>query len=320
MFATCLLNSVITASDGTEGFYTREEGSPEELGDEGQPLKGKLVKIKEDDEGEEFYDSMAALTQQVQYEYEARCGQIWDEHNFSFSAQDDKWSQTWGKRTGLPLADYRSRWESLPEAPLERIVYPTTSRLAGSVMSRSSGALYNMVQIKAAQYMNSFPGPDNLGGNTDCHPGFYQLVKGAFIDFDELYYLNNVLDYRQGKLVQAESYCTALKIGVPEDQQIRHFDQRQWQLSYFKARNGKSAESVRASELLKRFDTIRSWLIQLGIFDSPLPGQGNSYSKPRIYLAARLAESKMPEKQIRQLLEELAQCTYSLSCRYSNLF
>ena len=37
-------------------------------------------------------------------------------HDIRFSAQDDAWDMEWKQRTGLPLAQYRSRWDSLPEA------------------------------------------------------------------------------------------------------------------------------------------------------------------------------------------------------------
>jgi hypothetical protein len=71
VFASCLLYSIITASDRTEGFYSREKVSFEELNDERQPTrdkKGKLIKIREDDEGEEMSLSMAALTQQNEFD------------------------------------------------------------------------------------------------------------------------------------------------------------------------------------------------------------------------------------------------------------
>lgn len=188
-------------------------------------------------------------------------------------------------------------------------------------MSKSPGAFYNIVKVKATRYMNSNPGPDNYGGNTNCHPGFHRLVEGTHLEFDELYHLNEILDYRQGQIALAEIYCYALEIGVPEDRQVGQFNQREWLGSQLIAKNGSSIERSKvAIDLLKRYDTIMGWVHQLCIFDSPLPGQGYDYSKPTAYLAARLAESPMPTHQIHKKLEDLSQCTYSLPNNYSNIF
>jgi hypothetical protein len=314
VFATCLLNSIITASDRTEGFYSGERDASEE-GD----MKGKLVRVHEDDEGGDL--SMAALTQQIVYECEARYGTLWDIHRFSFASQDDIWSKAWGKRTGLPLLNYKEKWESLPEAPLSKNIYPPAGPLTGSIMSKSPNALYNIVRVKAITYMNSIPGPDNLGGNTNCHPGFRKLVEGTRLEFDELYRLNEILDYRQSQLGLAEVYCHALEIGVPEDRQIDKFDEYGWLRFQHEAKNGRSTERSKfATDILQRFDTIRSWLFDLRIFDYPLPHQGLDYDNPEAYLAVRLAEGPMPTQQIYKKLEDLLQCTYSWPNGYSDIF
>jgi hypothetical protein len=38
--------------------------------------------------------------------------------------------------TGLPLLNNKEKWESLPEALLMKTVYPSTSPLSGSLMSK----------------------------------------------------------------------------------------------------------------------------------------------------------------------------------------
>jgi hypothetical protein len=324
IFATCLLHSIITASDRTEGFYSGGKVYLEELDDKGQPtghIEGKLIKVQENDEGEDISLSMAALTQQITYECEARYGSLWEIHNFSFAAQDDLWAKAWGKRTGLPLLNYKEKWEILPEAPLMKNIYPPTGPLAGSIMSKSPGALHNIVKVKATRYMDSNPGPDNAGCNTDCHPRFCKLIEGTRLEFDELYRLNEILDYRQGQIGLAEIYCYALEIGVPEDRQVGQFDEFEWEGSQLKEKNGRSTERSKvAIDLLEKFYTIRGWVIQLDIFDAPRPQQGLDYSKPKAYLAARLAESPMPTQQIHKKLEDLLQCTYSLPNSYSDIF
>jgi hypothetical protein len=188
-------------------------------------------------------------------------------------------------------------------------------------MSKSLEALHNIVKVKATRYMDSNPGPDNAGCNTDCHPRFYRLIEGTHLEFDELYRLNEILDYRQGQIGLAEIYCYALEIGVPEDRQVGQFDELEWEGSQLKEKHGRSTERSKvAIDLLKKFYTIRGWVIQLQIFDPPRPQQGLGYSKPKAYLAARLAESPMPTQQIHKKLEDLLQCTYSSPNNYSDIF
>lgn len=77
IFATCLLNSILTATDRTEESDN----------------KGQLVKVNE--KGADFEFTMAALTNQIMTECQAR-DSMWDTHNFSFAVQDDLWSASWG--------------------------------------------------------------------------------------------------------------------------------------------------------------------------------------------------------------------------------
>ena len=314
VFATCLLQSIITASDRTEGVYSRE------LNDKGQPsgnMEGKLVKVQENDKGDDISLSMVGLIQQIIHECQARYGSLWEIHNFSFAAQEDLWAKAWGKRTGFPLLDYKEKWESLPEAPLTKQIYAPVGPLAGSIMSRPPGALQNIVKVKASRYMDSKPGPDNGGCNTDCHPSFYKLIEGTHFEIDELYRLNETLDYRQDQIRLAEIYCCALGIVVPEDQQAGQFDEIAWEGSQLIRRQERFTEGSKvASDLLERFYTVRAWVVQLGIFDSPLPHQGLGYTKPKTYLSAKLAESPLPTQQIHKKLEDLLQCTYFIA-KYS---
>jgi hypothetical protein len=293
IFAACLLDSIITTSVRTG----REE---------------KLIKV--DDEGQEFSDTMNALARKIKVEYEARCGTLWAQHKFSFAVQDDLWTEARGKRTGLPLLNYQERWESLPEAPLEEIVYPNGGgRLTGSIMSKPLGALYNIIRVKATRYMNSYPGLDNAGTNVSCHSGFHRLVQGRPFEFEDLYRLNGILDYRQGQMGLAEVYCRTLEIGVPENRQADQFDEYGWLDSLHKAKRATPADDSKAAiDVLDRYDAIHSLVWNARIFDSPGPNQGWDYTKPEAYLAFRLTESPMPIPQIEKKLEELLQRTYSL--------
>ncbi|KAI4157103.1 MAG: hypothetical protein L6R39_000766 [Caloplaca ligustica] len=45
-------------------------------------------------------------------------------HEMSFSAQDDAWSMCWRARTGIPLAEYKKRWDGLQEWEADATLHP----------------------------------------------------------------------------------------------------------------------------------------------------------------------------------------------------
>ena len=46
---------------------------------------------------------------------------------------------------------------------------------------------------------------------------FYRLIEGTLIDFNNLYYLNRILNYRQGLIRVVEIYYYYLEVGILED-------------------------------------------------------------------------------------------------------
>jgi hypothetical protein len=76
--------------------------------------KDILTMINLYDEGQGTMDTMAASTEKVVLECQERYGALWDLHNFSFSAQDDFWANSWGERTGLPMSNHKEKWGESP--------------------------------------------------------------------------------------------------------------------------------------------------------------------------------------------------------------
>ena len=132
-------------------------------------------------------------------------------------------------------------------------------------MSRSPGAIHNIIRIKAARYINSKPGPNNAGYNTNCHPGFHRLIEGAQLDFKKLYKLDEILDFSLGQMELAESFCSALELGIPENRQLHQFDYVQWKdslRSQIRERHKRITEASKvAANLLEKYESIRSCLL-----------------------------------------------------------
>jgi hypothetical protein len=165
--------------------------------------------------------------------------------------------------------------------------------------------------MKAKAYVNSKPGLDKMGSNTNCHPGIKELVRGEEVTHEELFRLDTVLDYRMTQITVTEVYCKFLGIEITDGKEARNFDQHEWHIKQKKIKGGQDAEQAKiAVEQLKRCDTIHHHIIYQDIFDRPRGLQGSGYVKPRAYLSARLAETTIPTDIVIQKLDLLEQCTY----------
>ena len=71
------------------------------------------------------------------------------------------------------LLNYKEKLGSLLEALPIKESYLATGPLASSIMSRSPGALYNVIRGKVAKYISLNLGLNYLGYNTSCYPMFY---------------------------------------------------------------------------------------------------------------------------------------------------
>ncbi|KAI4249759.1 MAG: hypothetical protein L6R40_000548 [Gallowayella cf. fulva] len=86
----------------------------------------------EDDEGnggpadwtKDQHESYASFSQAVYESLLRGVDRRGLEHHITFSAQDDAWSMCWGPRTGIPLENFRQRWQELPTFPADKTLHP----------------------------------------------------------------------------------------------------------------------------------------------------------------------------------------------------
>ncbi|KAL3474102.1 hypothetical protein BJX99DRAFT_232181 [Aspergillus californicus] len=212
---------------------------------------------------------------------------FYHEHGISFSAQDDKWHFEWRTRSGFPLLDYKRKWEALREVssiqPLGESCDPTAA--LGYTGSINRGH-HNIVKAKARTYMDSFPGPDNVGAN-GVHSKLKQLLRGKKYPEEVLVYLNDILDYRLSTMTLASQYVSFLDIQFPGGLM---FDTEAWcnNLALDVAKDG---DSKGAKSKLEKYKEVRGYIMDTKLFDRPMPSQGFSYTKLWAYLAIALVES-----------------------------
>ncbi|PKY00237.1 hypothetical protein P168DRAFT_276102 [Aspergillus campestris IBT 28561] len=223
-------------------------------------------------------------------------------HGISFSAQDDRWNLEWRKRSGFPLLNYQAKWEELREVDVSPSPADETPDLTAALgFAGSIGQGYhNVIQAKAAVYMNSFPGPDNIGPNV-AHWDLKQLLQGKQYDKEILMDLNDMLDYRLSTITLASHYVSFLDLQFPEG---LVFDTETW-------RNNLALEVAKddhcedAKSKLERFTDIRRHIMNVKVFDKPLGSQGFFYTKPPEYLAIALVDSSLSMDEIRVKIDSL---------------
>ncbi|KAE8377808.1 hypothetical protein BDV26DRAFT_292795 [Aspergillus bertholletiae] len=213
---------------------------------------------------------------------------FYHEHGVSFSAQDDQWSSEWRTRSGFPLLDYKKKWEELREVssiqPMDENCDPKTALgFTGSI----GRGYHNVVRAKARAYIDSFPGPDNIGCNTGIHWSLRQLVQGEECDKEELVYLNDILDYRLSAMTLASQYVSFLDLQFPD---CMMFDTETWcnDLALEAVKDGGSKDAI---SKLEKYQEVRGYIMDTKVFDKPMASQGHFYAKLWAYLAIAFIES-----------------------------
>ncbi|KAL8938990.1 MAG: hypothetical protein Q9216_003600 [Gyalolechia sp. 2 TL-2023] len=110
MFATAIIGELtldpLTGKSLVDAYETEEEGAP--------PIP---------------------LTEEQAETYTQLCGSVYKSlllnvdrrgmtHGLSFTAQDDAWGICWSRRTGIPLAAYKKRWDDLPDWEADVTLHP----------------------------------------------------------------------------------------------------------------------------------------------------------------------------------------------------
>lgn len=218
------------------------------------------------------------------YDSYKRLDRFADEQAIHFSAQDDQWGLHFKRRSGIPLSQLKSRWESLRSVPAgnygsggsDRLV--TGTRLLGTVRKRSK------VKYAARFYFdNANPGLHNAASNIALHGQLMRLLNGKqkFSD-EELDEIFETLRYRLDALAQADELATIMGV-ANEAFNTYSFNREHWK---------RSEEEDKLSSLAWRL------LVDKRIVDKPV--KGRFWPKPTHFLCACLATSGLDYNEIQR--------------------
>ncbi|KAL8927113.1 MAG: hypothetical protein Q9172_001535 [Xanthocarpia lactea] len=241
-------------------------------------------------------------------------------HAIRFAAQDDRWSQEWRQRSGIPLSRFKERWDMLKRlAPQQGIV--RGARPAGGIEAIGSMSLeppikglyglhpkFNKAQAimvirdLAHTYLSSFPGLRITGPDKETLVNSRKIMAGEVIQGWELDRLQEALTYRLRVMKLATEYQNMLGLNFED---CHMFDLEEWEARAGTTATSKGKAPETSGQRWNTFDTCRSMVAEAGLFPKPTPGQGWEFDKTWGYLAVAFVEAGFDAQTVSDALAKL---------------
>ena len=227
-------------------------------------------------------------------------------HTVTFAAQDDLWASEWRKRTGVPLAEFRSKWEALPLCPSKSSLSAARPSKAGELNSPQEtfrgDAFYgckrglSRSQARAIiahlcyTWLDSFPGPREAANNHSIFNRVHELIRGDPMSDGLIMMTQEWVAFRLGLMRLATNYKNMLGLDLPD---CELFDVYKWE----RENGGKGQKQISYSAEINKLQLFPR------VSDS---SQGRHDNKGSHYLAIALVESSMTEVEVDKALAKLA--------------
>ena len=248
------------------------------------------------------------------------------QHSIPFTAQNSAQENVERRRCRIPLFQITAQWVSFCQIPSKILKGKAQSsaqeerKFEGSNSSEASSAGSDMasrpIQCRAGlnktqaadsvrdlceRYMNSFPGPNNLGTNTSLHSFIKSLLSGKSLSDADTQFVYRHVRYRMDKMRLASEFKDALGVDFADCDQ---FDVYSWEGKFQVDETGKPLPT-KHPKLEFTDDMLRS-MGSCNVFPTPPDSIELSYTKPNRYLAAVLAETTADTAEGERLLRILA--------------
>jgi hypothetical protein len=222
---------------------------------------------------------------------------------FCFSAQDDRWTFSWSRRTAIPLARFKERWDNLPTYP--RQVFPDASSaesvsLPGGVQFRDQehARVYRMVQ-EFRQFC--CPGDWQGGYENRVAARIQWFLKGES-NAPPLSYFTALIEFRQSACRVADRFVQVHNLSRPNGESCILCDLREF---HFVRRKGDRAWDDRQG-------LVWRMLRDGGAFIVPAAHQGPPrFNRPSDYVSYAIAETyHTPDTEEEACRTAQAYCDY----------
>ncbi|KAL8856123.1 MAG: hypothetical protein Q9178_007248 [Gyalolechia marmorata] len=241
-------------------------------------------------------------------------------HAIRFAAQDDRWSQEWRQRSGIPLSRFKERWDMLQRLPPQQGIV-RGARPAGGIEAIGSMSLeppikgsyglhpkFNKAQAimvirdLAHAYLSSFPGVLITGGNKETLVNSRRIMAGEVIPRWELDRLQEALTYRLKVMKLATEYKNMLGLDFHD---CHMFDLEEWEARAGTTATSRGKAPEASGPRWDTYQTFRSKVARAGLFPKPTPGQGWEFNKTWGYLAVAFVEANFDAQTVSDALAKL---------------
>jgi hypothetical protein len=254
-----------------------------------------------------------ALCHSIWKTCEDRVTTLWDSQAFRFSAQDDAWNYSWTGRTGIPLANFEKRWNTLaihPNRPSQArdIMNPNPrnasfqeagpSRTGGgqtSIDEMTESIATGRVKEMARLFHQTCPGDWNKGRMVSFGGtlrGFYERDEFK----EEAPELAATIRFRWEMALLTDFIVELFNLPVPSNEACIHWDPYKWDA------NMKKVNPSWRERYHKIQDGLRSCFVL-----PHLDEQGPVFYRPMEYLASAIYEANGSDDANKALFLKIGQ-------------
>ncbi|KAJ5607181.1 hypothetical protein N7537_003800 [Penicillium hordei] len=245
---------------------------------------------------------------------EHRVTRLWSEQGFRFSAQNDEWDFSWTGRTGVPLKDFKRRWEQLashpytgpadirdlrnthPDNPTFREADPaSTGGVEEIVHHMTDDIAHGRIKAMGRIFHQTCPGDWDRGRMV----GFGGTLR-AYYERDEFKErapkFAATIRFRWEMALLADYVVSVFGLPVPSKRMCILWDESAWQAAVTKT----------DPTWMQRYKSISS---ALGDCFIPLPNdnQGPLFFRPNCYLISALVEANKPDDETLAIIDAIEQ-------------
>ncbi|KAK3348584.1 hypothetical protein B0T25DRAFT_503297 [Lasiosphaeria hispida] len=235
--------------------------------------------------------------------------------DFSFSAQDDKWEYSWTRRSGIPLAHFRERWEKLSTYPHQPSGdndqnTPTTHLTGGAntdtVVDKMTRAIvHSQVTSMAKLFVEILcPGDWNKGQNVAVAGGLFQFLDND-PDAQSASEIADIICFRWDTCLLVDRFVDDHGLHRPDGKICVMWDSQEYPAA-MDDKYGREGWSA-------RYSPVWQALLEGGAMIRPADYQGPVFYRPLAYMASAVAETCTTEEETKRMVREY--CEYVTSIR-----
>ncbi|KAK3349124.1 hypothetical protein B0T25DRAFT_481571 [Lasiosphaeria hispida] len=239
--------------------------------------------------------------------------------DFTFSAQDDKWEYSWTRRSGIPLAHFRERWEKLPtyfyQPNADNNQTTPAAHLTGGADANTviDEITHSMAQSRVTSMAKLFfevlcPGDWNRGQDVAVAGGLFQFLHNH-PDAQSASEIADIICFRWDTCLLVDRFVDDYGLYRPDGKICVMWDAQEYPAA-MEDKYGREGWSARYSPVWRA-------LLEGGAMIRSADNQGPVFYRPLAYMASAVAETCTTEKETKRMVREY--CEYVTSIRKFHL-